>query len=148
MTICSCCFKVNPDPKGKREALAEAEIALSKMNTPGWKIITHHNINWYWRLQNRYLTIYPGYSALMADERYASAGPAYWTPRAARRFRDPNKAAAYAFAAAERFHNRITAIIGEQRDAFRGVFARYEELQKEKQLGIPKHHHRPQRRTR
>lgn len=123
---CSCCFKINPDPKGKAEAIREAKAALAKMKTPGWKIETWHNINWCWHLRNRYITVMPGFWALMDDKLPASGGQMYWTPQN-KCFRDPNKAVMHVLEAAARFAEHVTYVVGNQRDALRGLYAKFEE---------------------
>jgi hypothetical protein len=129
-TKCPCCFKKNPDPRGRKEAEKEAKSVLRKMKTPGWKIRLWHNMHWCWSLQNQYISVMGqlGSSwAMMSDVRHASGSPSFWCPPH-RLFRDPNKAVKYVQDYAELFVAQVTRIVNEQQAAFRGVYARYEAL--------------------
>ena len=120
---CSCCHKINPDPKGKAIAMAEAKKALALMTAPGWKIDIFHNINWVWYLNNAYITVYPvengQFYAMMGDYRGGGGGLSVWTPSRPTYFRDPNKAARAALKAATSYVRALDGIIFEQRERLR-----------------------------
>jgi hypothetical protein len=108
---CFCCHRINPEPKGRRDAEKEAKKAFSRLRNPKlWRISLWHNINWCWCLEaaDGFLALYPvdgeggagRLSAMLTLGSWRHACDVRWTDGFCRR--DPNAVVKHALERARR----------------------------------------------